>query len=66
MANKNYYAHLSNNRRERLIDHLTETGVLAEKFASVFGCGKLGLQLGLLLQLPTPLGLAERESSAIQ
>lgn len=48
MAHKNYYAHLSNNRREPLIDHLIETGMLAEKFASVFGCGKLGLQLGLL------------------
>ena len=44
MAHKNYYAHLSNNRRELLIDHLTETGKLAEKFAFVFGCGKLGLQ----------------------
>ena len=48
MAHKNYYAHLSNNRRELLIGHLTETGKLAEKSAFVFGCGKLGLQLGLL------------------
>ena len=33
MAHKNYYAHLSNNRRELLIDLLTEIGKLAIQHA---------------------------------
>ena len=43
-----FYAHINSEKKELLIDHLRETGKLAEQFASEFGYGKLGLQLGLL------------------
>ena len=43
-----YYAHKYKDQTELLIDHLHDTADLAESFASQFGSGIIGKQLGLL------------------
>ena len=43
-----YYAHKYNGHQEPLIDHLNKTAELAEAFASEFGSGAVGRQMGLL------------------
>ena len=43
-----YYAHKYQNQKELLIDHLHETADLADAYASDFGSGAVGKQLGLL------------------